>query len=456
MRKVVLGAAIGAEPGEGRAPMTFPPASREVVEAREPGEVARVDRARPGAPGDIPGELRPEGRLHADAFLHHDRASVGQPGTRPCAAIAKLPEVVCVDGEAQMVRAHDELVGRQRILRLRQTLDLAQRLIAGARHLARLHRQTAMRLRPRQEGVGLTENERKVRAQQGVEHSRPGFGRVFAERKNRSHITFTGWPDFEPALSADHPVRVDRCAQRPTHDGNGHPAAGDDKTQRLADFREQHIVFLTEAQAADAVRLQAVRQNVPQIFQGPQHARVNVRRRAIAESCYFAPGLTEDVTRRDDQRNEIVVPEQPAVEDARPIGPVEPGGEARTEPGWRQLRHIGMTDQVRGDVHVVVRDVAEQRVQVPQTRVAHLWFFQLEGRAIGVTHRHHGTVPQQDGLFGHMPDIRQINFAGALGVAAVAAHQIIPRPRAGTRIGLGLTVAPPHVGPSIPRAAVRR
>ena len=355
-----------------------------------------------------------------------------------------------------MVRAHDEFVGRQRILRLRQTLDLAQRLIAGARHLARLHRQTAMRLRPRQEGVGLAENEREVRAQQGVEHPWPGLGRIFAERENRSDIAFTGRPDFEAALPADHPVGVDRRAQRPADDGNGHPAAGDDETQRLTDLREQHIVFLTEAQAADAVGFQAIRQNVPQIFQGPQHARVNVRRRAIAESCYFAPGLTEDVARRDDQRNEIVVAEQPAVEDARPVGPVEPGREAGSKPGRGQLRHIGMTDQVRGDVHVVVRDIAEQRVQVPQTRVAHLRFFQLERRAIGVTHRHHGTVPQQDGLFGHMPDIRQINFAGALGVAAVAAHQIIPRPRAGTRIGLGLTDAPPHVGPSTPRAAVRR
>ena len=115
-----------------------------------------------------------------------------------------------------------------------------------------------------------------------------------------------------------------------------------------------------------------------------------------------------------------------------------------------------MTDQVRADGHVVVGDIAEQRVQVPQARVAHLRFLQFEGGTADVTHRHHGAVPQQDGLFRNVPDIGQINFAGSLGVAAVAEHQSMPRPRAGTRIGLGLTDAPPHFGPSTARAAVRR
>ena len=62
----------------------------------------------------------------------------------------------------------------------------------------------------------------------------------------------------------------------------------------------------------------------------------------------------------------------------------------------------------------------------------------------------------QERLFGDVPDIGQIDFARPLAAAAVAAHQTMPRPRAGTRIGLGLTEAPPHCEPSTPRAAVSR
>ena len=133
------------------------------------------------APGLVRHSMLPEGRLHANAFLHHHRAGVRQPGACPGAAIGKLLEIVRIDGQAQVVRAHDELVGRQRVLRLRQSLDLAQSLIAGTRHLARLHRQTAVRLRAGQEAVGLTEDEREVGAQEGVEHPGPRLGRVFTK-----------------------------------------------------------------------------------------------------------------------------------------------------------------------------------------------------------------------------------------------------------------------------------
>ena len=119
---VERGAAIGAEARERACPNgPCRLAGREILERRETGEIARIDRTGPGAPLDVAGQLGPEGGLHADAFLQHHGADIGQARAGAGAAIGRTGlQIIAIDGEAQMMRAHDELVAGERVLGLRK------------------------------------------------------------------------------------------------------------------------------------------------------------------------------------------------------------------------------------------------------------------------------------------------------------------------------------------------
>jgi hypothetical protein len=102
------------------------------------------------------------------------------------------------------------------------------------------------------------------------------------------------------------------------------------------------------------------------------------------------------------------------------IGAVQGAGEITPKfPPARGPFFERMANKMRVNRNIIIGDIAEERIQHPQPRVALRMVFKLKWNALNLCHRQDRAVLQEEGLWSNMADERKIELAAALSDAAV-------------------------------------
>ena len=218
MRDEIVGGAGGRpEPDHRRAPAAVARAMGKRAEICQMRKVARADRAGPGAPFEIARQLREIRRFHAEAFLRHDGAGIGELAARDPRPALELGEALGIDREREVMAAHHKLARGQLVLGGAKACDLRGRLVAGGDHLAGFERQFAERIGPRQKAPGLRQHQRHRQRQQRIEE--PGMRRrhVFAQPEDGAITRAARRTNLVRLSPEDSAVGIDAVSERPRH-----------------------------------------------------------------------------------------------------------------------------------------------------------------------------------------------------------------------------------------------
>ena len=109
-------------------------AAREIVEARETGEVAAGDHPAARDVGEIARELRPEGGFERHLLAHRDHPAIGQRRRDFGHAVVDFLQAGAAHRDRQMMLAERRAPGGKVVARHRQLTAQAERLIVRRAH----------------------------------------------------------------------------------------------------------------------------------------------------------------------------------------------------------------------------------------------------------------------------------------------------------------------------------
>jgi len=210
--------------------------------------------------------------------------------------------------------------------------------------------------------------------------------------------------NLEGPSPTDYAISIDGGRERAADQRHGTPVAGENQRQRLADLREPHIAVLPQAQAPRAVCLHSGKRDVHRVFELTQRRWIDSGPARPPPRDEPAKPALHRHTRRDHDRQEPVIDHEPAIE-AGAVGGIQLACEGAAQTALRRRRDTGVPNLVHEQGHVVVRDVAGQRVEQLYPRIAQAIRFQLERRAGNMGRCHVRSVVEQHDIRSYVPGV---------------------------------------------------
>ena len=375
------------------------------MEGHHGAEVARGDGGLTGPNRKIARQLRPEGGFKRQVLARGDQAGVGQQRAGAGKVVCEVARVVAIDQHRGLVVAHGEAVGHQVVQRVPKPRDLRSRAVPGREHLVlfALHHRAGGGLG--QEGKGLAGDEGEASRQEPIPETGPGDRRILLHTEDAGEPRVSGVANLQGLAAEDHPRRIDGRPEMAANQGHALAASRQDEPQHFEGFGEPGAVPLVEAQRADAVTAEVLRQVAPGVLQPPDRLLlVGVGAAALGDPGPRALGRI--ATRVEHQRHRELVDEHLRRAKPRAVLGVEIAGEIGAERAVRKTL-MAPPDEVMPDGQMIVGEVAPGAVElgVAIIQVAHIG--RLEARAVELEGHHQGLGIEADDLAGHMARIRQ-------------------------------------------------